>query len=181
DDRQQPGLLVALQPLADLVAGETRHHHVEQHEIEGRRIDLAQRLLTGGGALDRITFLLEIVGDELHVHRIVVDDENPRALVIELLEEHLTHAGLLPLFVPFRNAATVAANSRTWIGLVTNPSQPAARAFSSSPFIACAVTATTGMPPRRGSARLKRAASSPSKRASSRSMSISAGGRKGAI
>ena len=47
--RQQRGGRIGAQPLAHLVAGEPRHHHVQQDEVGRLGGDLGQPFLAGGG------------------------------------------------------------------------------------------------------------------------------------
>src|SRR5438132_1625309 len=73
DHREDPGRWVLADPAADLVAGHTRHDHVEQHQVGLVGGDDLQGLRPGLGGQDGIAFCGQEVGQELDVQRRVVD------------------------------------------------------------------------------------------------------------
>ena len=74
--RQERGRRIGAQAAADLVAVESRHHHVEQHEVDVARRQPRQRLLARGRRGDRVAARLEHRPQQPHVLRQIVDDED---------------------------------------------------------------------------------------------------------
>jgi hypothetical protein len=78
DDRRERKARIGAQPSADLDAVEPRHHDVEQDEIGRRLARGGQRLLAVGRGDDVVAGAGEPRLQDLHVRRVVVDDEDAR-------------------------------------------------------------------------------------------------------
>src|SRR5438477_9482273 len=76
DDGNGAGLGVLLEATADLPAVQLGHHDVEQDEVGARLVRLPDGLGASGGDDDVVTFLAEVVAEELRDVALVLDDEH---------------------------------------------------------------------------------------------------------
>jgi len=104
DHRQCRGRGIGAQLLANLVAAHPRHHDVQEHQIRMPVGHFREPFLARARCLDGIAAHLEQVVQELHVHRRVIDHEDPR---------RVAHVG-----VPRESTSSTAAmNSLSRMGL----------------------------------------------------------------
>ena len=59
----------------DVQATESRHHHVQQDQVEGSALDRRQGLIAVLDDLDRVIVQLQALGEHVAVHLIIVDDK----------------------------------------------------------------------------------------------------------
>src|SRR5206468_8633806 len=79
DDRHAGSL--GPEPLGDLEALHVGQHHVEQHEVRAKRLDLADGVLAGAGRRDVEALVAQRHRDDVHDVGLVVDDEDAKAFV----------------------------------------------------------------------------------------------------
>src|ERR1700730_8087174 len=76
--RQRTGLGCPPNPTAYLDPGDERQHPVEQHDIRFALGDLDERLLAVGGFADLKALFLEVVAQQHHKRRFILDDKDDR-------------------------------------------------------------------------------------------------------
>src|SRR5438093_5457387 len=143
---------VSFQPPAHFEAIQSGHHHIEENGVGWVLPDELQCLLSILRLSDEVASGNEWITQQRAVVLVIIDHQNFTLWFRMRHECQRAHCNefeteLLPWFAAaeFRNPATVCENVRVLIGFVRYPAQPAANAFSSSPFMACAVNAITGM------------------------------------
>ena len=120
---------LAAQPLADLDAAGSGHHHVEAHEVGGVLGDRTERRVAVGGLDDVVPLPLHELAEQRPRRRLVVDGEDQR-----------------PFAAHGSRPVTVSAKVAKSMGLLRYSSNPAAMARSRSPTMAWAVKATMRSP-----------------------------------
>src|SRR3984957_8830717 len=133
-----------------------RHHHIEQDDVGQLGIGELQSGRPVIGRDDLEILARQLGFEELDVEFDVVDDEDARShgnSACSRETEILRHQA--------RKRSTVRRKLATEIGLAIYASQPPPRIFSSSPFIANAVTAMTGIERRSSSSLSHLVTSSP--------------------
>src|SRR5205823_4985203 len=99
------------------------HHDVQEDEIRLELAHLGQRILSVDRSDQLIALRIEPHPEHFQVCGIVIDNQNSGR----------RSQPALPLQAYFRNSRIFARMRRGLNGLATYPSQPAARAFASSP------------------------------------------------
>src|ERR1700722_6410160 len=109
----------------------TRHFHIEQNDVAPALFADRDRVRTVGRSEHLEIFEAQSRLEQFEVGPDVIDDQ---------------HTGGHPVTPGPRKWSIVSKNLATDIGLDREAPQPPCRIFSPSPFIAKALTATTGIP-----------------------------------
>jgi hypothetical protein len=81
DHRDRARRVARLQPLADRVAVQARHHHVEEHEVGRGLRRPGDRLFAARRRERPVSRRGELLLEQIDVQRLVVDDEDGRSRI----------------------------------------------------------------------------------------------------
>ena len=119
DDRRKRHLFLLRHLLEQLVAGRIRQIEIEDHAVEGRRGELAQRLVRGLDVGDLHIAVAEELADAFSLTRIILDDQHAADALRELdleplqgLDQLLALGGLQRITRGARARAPRAGNRR---------------------------------------------------------------------